>query len=492
MSKDTSAEIKWTVSGSTDSQPIIKIGVWSIGLVLVLFLIWGAVFQLSSAVITPGTLVSDGKNKLIQHPVGGRVRNLFVREGDYLEKGQIVLELDPTQAQADLSKLNARHASLAALKNRLDVERKDMGLPPLNFSAKTPSLALRGSDQTDEKTSVLKETIGLRGTTTDADFDPMPTRSVENSDTPVITLANSSDEIVTSQQDAFRSGRMVLNAEIEGLRKKADTLMRQMNGVRARIDSQKQLRELTREELKRLQPLARKGYVARNRLSDVKGKLVEFDGAIKAAELEALSFENQIEEVRVQINKARVVTSDAASREYARIVAELAELADQRHAAMEQVKNMVVRAPVSGRLTNLVVTTVGGVFGGGDVVGQIVPDGSDMLVEARVQPSDIDFVKVGQEAEVAVTAFNRRLDDTLDARVVYVSADSERDDQTSEQYFIARLKLVDDPDTQEGVRLSDVRVGMQGEVYINTGSRTFLTYAGKPLIDSFRRAFRER
>ena len=116
-------EIRWKTKTETDSGSIIRIGGWSVGLLMVLFVIWGSTFPLSSAVITPGTVVSEGRNKLIQHSSGGQVLEIKVREGDFLEKGQIVLTLDPTQARADLSRLDARHASLSALKARLDAER---------------------------------------------------------------------------------------------------------------------------------------------------------------------------------------------------------------------------------------------------------------------------------------------------------------------------------------------------------------------------------
>jgi len=122
MSRAKNSEILWARNSKTDSRPIIRTGIWSIGVVMALFLIWGSVFQLASAVITPGTLVSQGRNKLIQHSVGGRVLRIHVVEGERLKAGQMVLELDPTQAHAELSKINSRHASLTALKSRLDAE----------------------------------------------------------------------------------------------------------------------------------------------------------------------------------------------------------------------------------------------------------------------------------------------------------------------------------------------------------------------------------
>ena len=106
-------------------------------------------------------------------------------------------------------------------------------------------------------------------------------------------------------------------------------------------------------------------------------------------------------------------------------------------------------------------------------------------------PGDIDYVQIGQEADIAVTAFNRRVDDMLKGKVVYKSADAAKDEKTNEPYFTVRLELSGEAGKGRS-RLGDVQAGMQSEVYIHTGSRTFMSYLVKPMIDSFRRAFREQ
>jgi len=241
----------------------------------------------------------------------------------------------------------------------------------------------------------------------------------------------------------------------------------------------------------RLRPLVANGYVARNRVEKQERTLLEIRGNVAAMQLDAESYDNQISEVETQIDKARIANSNVASREFARIVAELAEVEDLRSAARVGVEALVVRSPESGILTKFSMTTTGGVFGGGDVIGEIVPDKAPVLVEARVAPADIDFVTIGQSADIAITAFNRRLHDTMDGEVVYVSADSQKDEKTGEQYFITRLKF-SSASEKNAEMLGKLQAGMQGEVYIHTGSRTFLTYLSQPLIDSFKRAFRER
>ena len=148
MSNDSLTDIHWNANAKTDSTSIIRIGFWSVGVMMVVFLLWSLLFPLSSAVITPGTFVSKGKNKVIQHSAGGRVRVIFVREGAVLAEGDPVLELDTTQTQAELTRLEARYASLTALKSRLDAERsgglRKMAAPKLKSKLKLDGFQLRG------------------------------------------------------------------------------------------------------------------------------------------------------------------------------------------------------------------------------------------------------------------------------------------------------------------------------------------------------------
>jgi len=410
MSRAKNSEILWARNSKTDSRPIIRTGIWSIGVVMALFLIWGSVFQLASAVITPGTLVSQGRNKLIQHSVGGRVLRIHVVEGERLKAGQMVLELDPTQAHAELSKINSRHASLTALKSRLDAERQG-GTGAMTMRAKAMHgkvLQLRGAENLFSTAGILVNPLGLRGS------------DDENSGNAFVIKKASMvlDELYESQQEAYQSGQNLLTKEVDGLNQKIGTLRRQKAGLEARISAQRELLNLTYNEVQRLRPLVANGYVARNRVEKQERTLLEIRGNVAAMQLDAESYDNQISEVETQIDKARIANSNVASREFARIVAELAEVEDLRSAARVGVEALVVRSPESGILTKFSMTTTGGVFGGGDVIGEIVPDKAPVLVEARVAPADIDFVTIGQSADIAITAFNRRLHDTMDGEEI--------------------------------------------------------------------------
>lgn len=481
--KDPS-DIRWHGDARTDSKPIIQIGFWSVCVIMVVFLLWATLFPLASAVITPGSFVSQGKNKLVQHQSGGRVTQIFVRDGDFVLEGQPVIALDTTSAQADLTKLEARHAMLNALKLRLDAERSG-GLRSAPLTA--DGIPAGTSPMT---TSALGDGdfSGLRLRSSDGDLVELAAAAP-----PPLAVAPADNAMLQSQRDAYSSGRALLKNKIEGLERKAEALTDRRVGLDARIRSQSALQTMTQDELRRLKPLARDGYIARSRLDGKARALLELEGVITDLESEQAALDTQLEELRIEMNKLRLESVDSASQEYSKIIGELAELRDSRLAAQAAVAGSIVRAPNTGHVVKLSISTVGGVVGAGDVIGEIVPKGSPLIVEARVQPGDIDYVKIGQEADIVVTAFNRRIDDSLTGSVIYKAADAQRDEKTGDPYFSVRLAIAPGQIDRAGSaeRMRDIQAGMQGEIYIHTGSRTFMTYLVKPMIDSFRRAFRE-
>lgn len=494
------SDIRWRASANTDSNPIIKVGFWSVGVMMGVFMLWATLFPLSSAIVTPGTLISDGRNKVIQHGTGGRIRELFVTEGQLVSKGQPVLAIDDTQARADLTKLQARYSSLSALKIRLDAERSG-GLRGMERARGTPQKGLRGtvSGRLDMMpTGSVRPTPSLRdgfGSSFSLVFghgseieDPPPTIVAAMGMPPV---ADPTDELFESQKDAYLSGRKLLSEQIRALKKKAETLSKQRDGLLARVDAQKALLDMATREFERLKPLASKGFVARNRLNERERTVLELTGSVKSLELDVIGIENQIGEVNLQMGKARVESADVAYKEFTKIVGEMAEIKDSLKAARAIVDGSTIRATADGILIRLTANTVGGLVGAGDKIAEIVPEDAPLVVQGRVSPGDIDYVQIGHEADIAVTAFNRRIDDMLKGRVIYKSADAEKDEKTGEPYFAVRLEITGVAGKGRS-RLGDLQAGMQSEIYIHTGSRTFMTYLTKPMLDSFRRAFREQ
>jgi HlyD family secretion protein len=167
-----------------------------------------------------------------------------------------------------------------------------------------------------------------------------------------------------------------------------------------------------------------------------------------------------------------------------------AELTERDIAARDMLDRIELRAPTSGVIHQLAVHTIGGVVRAGDVLMEVVPDSDDLLIEARLQPHDIDQVRVGQNAFVRFSAFDQRVTPQLVGTVSYVSADTSRDQQTNASYYSVRVTLPED----ERHHLAGLQLvsGMPAEVFMQTGSRTMLSYLLKPIVDQVRRAFVER
>jgi HlyD family secretion protein len=167
-----------------------------------------------------------------------------------------------------------------------------------------------------------------------------------------------------------------------------------------------------------------------------------------------------------------------------------AELAERAVAAGDMLDRIEVRAPTSGVVHQLAAHTLGGVIRAGDTIMQIVPDFDELQIEARLPPNDIDQVRTGQKAFIRFSAFNQRTTPQLIGNVSFVSADTVRDQQTNAPYFTVRVTLPDD----ERRRLAGLQLvpGMPAEVFMQTGSRTMMSYLLKPIADQLERSFIER
>ena len=445
-----------SVAARTDSTPIVRFGAWSLGAALVAFLIWAAFVPIASSVSTIGTLVSDGRNKVVQHPTGGLVREIRVRSGDRVMEGDALIELDEARARAELTKLEARARMLHAAQARLSAQ---LGREPAPEPTGDLRWSLRGGDVV---------TVSAAG--------------------------RDAGEVERSQADMFTYGRAQVSEELATLDSKIETLERQRDGLEARVEASAEMLELARIERNRLEPLVASGYVARNRLRERDRAVIELEGKLVSQRQEARAVETRITEIEHERARVKVADLRSSSEELSRIATELAELSDQIVAARQGVAMTVLRAPVSGTVVKLAVSTRGGVVGAGDVLAEIVPDAAAMEVTARVAPADIAHVDIGDPALLTLTAFTWRGDDPLPARVSHVEADAGRDERTGETYFEVSIRPTEAAQaTPAGRRLiADMRAGMQAEVRIVSGERTFVSYLFEPIARSFRGAFRER
>lgn len=403
---------------------------------------WLALVPLAGAVVVPGNLVVQSNVKTIQHPAGGVVAEIKATNGARVAAGDLLLRLDATQAQTSLQIVTKQLDELRARIARLTAERDGLGQPEVPAALKARS----GEDN-------------VRGLLASE-----------------LSLFRARSEGRKSQKDLLHSRIGQLNQEISGLEAQVDSKAKQLQLIAGELVGVQDLYD------KRLVPLTRLTTLQREtaRIEGERGQLV-----------------SAIAETRSKVGEAQLQIARIDQDFRTEVVKELGEtqgkeneLIERGVAARDLLERIEMRAPTSGVVHKLSAHTIGGVIRPGDVIMEIVPDTDDLLVEARLQPQDIDQVRPGQTAFVRFSAFNQRVTPQLTGTVSLVSADTTRDPQTSASFFTVRVVLPDD----ERRRLGGLQLvpGMPAEVFMQTGSRTMMSYLLKPITEQMNRAFVER
>jgi HlyD family secretion protein len=408
---------------------------------------WGTLVPLSGAVVVTGSLVVQSNVKKVQHPTGGIVAEIPVHDGMHVNAGDLVLRLDETQARAGLQVITKQLDELMVRIARLVAERDGLDEPKL-----PPEVADRsGDEELNARFASEKSLFKARATARE------------------------------SQKGLLQSRIAQLKEQIDGLEAQTKSNASQLDLIAGELQGVQSLFE------KRLAPITRLNALQRDsaRLQGERGQLQS-----TIAETKSKIGEAQLQIIRIDQDFRADVIKDLREAE-----GKEAELAERRIAAQDQLTRLDIRAPTSGLVHQLATHTIGGVIRAGEDVMEIVPDADDLLVEAKLPPKDIDQVKVGQTTLVRLSAFNQRTTPQLNGVVSYVSADLSRDPQAREpqgeaSYYTVRVTLPE----EEHRRLAGLKLvsGMPAEAFVQTGSRTMMSYLLKPVTDQLRRAFNEQ
>ena len=400
---------------------------------------WASVANIAGAVIAKGQVIVDSNTKKIQHPTGGIVGEILVRNGDKVEAGAVVVRLDDTLTRASLGVVNSQLSNLIARKARLEAEREgdETIVFPDGFE----------SEFADSATAMDGERRYLRARR--------------------LNLAG---------QKAQLSQRIVqLSEEVRGLSAQRDAKKRELDLVRAELARLTQLYE------KRLTPITRVLAMQRDeaRIAGEHGALMSHIARSKG----------QITEIELQIVNIDDTVQTEAQKELREVESNIATLRERRVAAKDQLRRVEIRAPQTGIVHDLAVHTVGGVINAAEPLMLIVPKEDQLVVEALVAPADIDQIHVGQAAMMRFSAFNQRTTPEVAGKVLRVGADLSRQRNAEQPFYVVRLKI----DEAERGKLEGLQLmpGMPVEVFVQTAERSALSYFLKPLTDQFARAFRE-
>lgn len=403
---------------------------------------WAGTAKLSGALIAPGSIVVDSNVKKVQHPTGGIVGELLVRDGDRVKLGDILVRLDDTVTRANLAIVTKGLNSLAARKARLESERD--GLENVVFPA---DLLARAGDP--------------------------DVAHVLNSERKLFELRRSA----RVGQKAQLSERVAqLNEEIRGIKAQRESKVKQIG--------------IIKQELAGVTELWKRNLVQFSKLTELQREEARLEGEIAQLVAQGAQVGGKVAETQLQIIQIDHDLSSEVAKETREIDGKIGEFVERKVTAEDQLKRVDIRAPQDGTVFQSAVHTVGGVIAAGDTVMQIVPAADNLAVEAKVNPQDIDQLKVGQSALLRLSAFNQRTTPEVDGVVTRISADTTTDPRTAQSYYTIRISLP----VKELARVGNIKVipGMPVEAFVQTGERTMLAYLAKPLTDQLMRTFRER
>jgi adhesin transport system membrane fusion protein len=395
-----------------------------------LFLIWASLAHLDEVTRGQGKVIPSSKLQVITAADPATVSEILVRSGQRVHKGQLLARLDNPESASQLGQLQAETESLQARSSRLTGEGTGT------------SVACQGTDCAGEE--VLKSV----------------------------------------RESAVRSKVAALNAS-------ADQARREAGEAAATIQSLTGSLGLAQNQVQMLEPLAAKHIVPQTDLLEKRREVIDLQGRIAAAREQQGKALAAVREAQAQASQANFEFRQSALDERSQVNAKIAVNEQSLRGAEGKQNRTEIRSPVDGVVNDVQVTTIGGYVQPGQKIMEVVPLGEKLLVETRVRPSDIAFIKVGDRALVKVTAYDFSIYGGLDGRVVQVSADSIYDETEKQAYFTVIVETNKSFLMASGHRLP-ITPGMMTDTQIITGRKSVLTYLLKPVLKARSDALHER
>ena len=416
-----------------------RVGLFIFFLVFGVFGFWAGFAPLDGAARASGVVTVESYTKVIQHLEGGIVGEILVRNGDFVAAGDPLLVLNNTQP---LAQLGITSAQFVALKSR--------------------------------EARLLAESIGS-----------------ESISFPEVLMQEEHDANVemASEGQIFLARKAAREGEVEVLEQREDQLASRVTGLEALRTSKLELANSYSEELVDVRELLEEGFSDKQRLRGLERSYSSYNG--EAADLTAniSSTEMQIGETRLRVLQQNKDFLNEVVNELGEVRTRLKDIEERMIALQYVVSRTSITTPVDGIVSGMQVHTVGGVVRPGVNIAEVVPQSDELIIEANVSPIDIDRVTVGQQATISFSAFSSGLVPNIYGNVIGISANRLIDQTNGASYYLARVEV-----TPEGMRdMGDLVLvpGMPAEVFINTGTRTFLQYVFKPFTTALSRSFIE-
>ena len=402
-----------------------------------LFLAWASFARVDEVTRGQGQVIPSSKVQVIQSSDPATIQGILVRSGQQVRKDQLLVRLDDTESSSALGQIRAENQALEVRAARLGSEA--------------------GSGASN--------------------CPPGPDGSL-----PAICANEAA--VQAARASALRSRLSALGAAVEQRR-------RELAEAQATVASLRSSIALAQRQVDMLEPLAQKSIVPQTELLSARRELVDLQGRLAAAQQTVSRSAAGVREAQAQASEANFQFREEALDERAQIAAKMAVNAESIRGAAGRLQRTEIRSPVNGIVNDVQVTTIGGFVNAGQKIMEVVPLGEKLLVETRVAPRDIAFIKVNDKALVKVTAYDFSIYGGLEGRVVQVSADSIYDEQAKEAYFTVVVETDRSYLTMGGKQLP-ITPGMMCDVEIITGRKSVLDYLLKPVLKARNEALRER
>ena len=404
---------------------------------------WAALANIDAGVVAPGVISVESKRQVVQHLEGGIIKEIKVREGQRVEEGDLLFRLEDTTALANRDAVRNQVYAGLALEARLVAERDDA--PKITFP---PLLA-------------------------------------DHPDDPVVK------RVIADETAQFTDRRASITGQINIINGRVDQLKAEIDGLDRERKSAEQQLYFINDELVGIRDLALKGLVPKSRQSALEREKARLDGVVGRNLADAAKAQNNIGEMDLQATQTRQKFQEEVGAQLLDVRQKLGDMREKLNVTEDVLRRTEIRAPRAGEAQNINprVFTVGAVVRPGDTLVEIVPQNDELVIEARVQVTDIDNLRTETSTEVRFPAFHSRTTPLILGTLRNVSRDRLVDEQTREPYYLALISVAD---TDIPAELKGrLRPGMPAEIIFNTGERTVMSYLMRPLTDAMSGAFRE-
>lgn len=429
-----------TVADWHATEPWVRFGNHTVFLLCGGLLLSSMLFSVNGAVVGSGTVSVEGEYQTVQHLEGGIISKIFVHNGDHVKKDQVLVQLEDTQAEAAMSATSAKVIDYSIQEARLIAERD------------------------------RQETFALP---------------------PGIKLGEGDNrKIFEAQKQLFDARRTAYLGQKKVLVQKLAQADSDMAGGESQMKARMRERDLNAKELETVRPLFEKGYVNQQRIGPLEREASRLVGEIGNLKAEMAKTKSTRVEIEARLAQADKEYTQQAAEDLQKVQASLAEQREVLKSSTDKVQRTELKSPASGVIHNMAVNTEGGVIQPGSTLLQIIPDDREFVIEAKIQPRNIDSVHTGQPASVRFSSFDSHTTPKLDGMVRKVSA-AEITDKDGKTFFTVQVAVP----KSEIARLDPGQhlvPGMPAEVYLQTRERSILSYFLKPLGDMMANTFRER